>query len=1711
MPDVDANGGQVYLTGRISSTGSGSIKVLDGAYDINVTNKTGTDLQLGKLVSNNVDGLISIADTGKKQLTEFRRGSTVVKDMTKLDEATGDYKVLSTGGEGNVYNPESGLRYNWTTGQETTTTEEYSNTIKAGLWGAVETMDKTELDKFEQEHKPAEKPEETTTTKPNGEYIGKVDSINNSDNFVVIYENEKLNEDRVGPGEPERWSTGFLGWFKWEKYTWTVKTGTTQQYVASVKADKPISIGFIGNESGNSNINVNSQGNINLTNDIASASGGTGSVIDIASTGGAINQLGGSITGDNIKLSAATGINDVNITSIGDNVNLNAVTTSGDIGINVNAAYGTDGNVVIGNLFAGTAANPAGDVALTASGNITQSGAGTSVSGNRIDLVSTNGAIGTDGQAIIVHGGQQVVDATDSLSASVNAQARQDINLTQDDGDMRIGRVYSDNGDVTITVNNGDLVDALPTGETVDRGDTDELIQKWTDLGLIEGEGAYTEQIEQDVADYEAGVKDEFANYQEQKDYYESQTDNITQEYKDAYASYSEAKTQYDALKENFDTWNEGKAYYTDSKYVPVRENYKTDEAFNTALAEYNDGKAAFDKLNEQFNGYETFYEYSEANKLENTYSAYFKPSVNIKGEDGNFENVDMKAAFDGYANYESLKATYGDYATSDDYLAGAEAQAKIAELKNEGREYWDKDQLLYAISDAIINPDSEATDTVVKDPNVKGNNITVNVKGGSAGLNSDNTTVIQLDDLKTDIEALKQLASADASNVIWDEENGTATITEKLPIGIQSTGGGVTVVTDGDVYLSGRTDNDADNVLNINEITAAGDVRLQGQDGIYNVSAGDRAAISGNNLLIQAGSGSIGTADAMMTTQLSGAMQAQAGENIYISQSGDLKLDSVGAGQDIVLAATGNIADSGISLSGDSQGYIRSDNGSITLTAGEAIGADSNGLNILDNGAVVNADAEQGIYLSGVSGEGSNNELVLGTIEGASLDVDSVSSVSLGKDAAEDEEAVEGSITVDGDVSLSAESGSITQATGNVITANEVNASAVENILLGSEANKVNSFVVNGLGEGNSIDGNVDLVSSSDNGLTVNLNRITANGSVNVYNKAQTDLNISGGSVTTAGANAGNVTFTSEGSITADTTVNSAANIVMDADGAITNTGALTAQNNVNVNTTEGIIDLGGTVKATENDVNVTTGNGAITITGNVTGGNNVTVDTENGAINIGGEDGDGNVTGYTDVTINSGGGNVTVGGKVQSVTGSTNINAGTNDGISTDSNGNVTVDGEIASGEEVIVTANNGNITVNGTTTASNGNVETTVTGDGNINLNGSVSASGDVKAEVTNKGDIITDAEATVNGTNIIFTTNEGNITTDNVLTAGEDVDLNVNKGNITLGGDVTAKDGNITIDITGDGNLQDAENKDNTLTAIGPEGSEDAGNIIINVGRDKNGTGDVDLYDLYATNNARVDVNNGNLTLNEINGELVAIQLRTEGKDMNVGKITAGTQIVLSGSDMSLDDIAQRPDADGMLVVTPNGAADDKPIDNFTIGNIQTNAGSGIRFEHLWVNNSDIHISEGQLWFDKLYVENAAHFSNDDMVAAIYGVPPLRDGSDSVYWNNTAENRPEDNLDMWLNGGSGDWMYLRFTDDHIQESNGILLTLDQYDYVYNQRFTAEDHLRYLHGLYPDESWKQTYGYGVSAHERFGLVDYYELPAEENAGADEIAVEA
>ncbi|AXL21495.1 leukotoxin LktA family filamentous adhesin [Megasphaera stantonii] len=1927
VPDVDAHGGQVYLTGRISSTGSGSIKVLDGAYDINVHNDTTTDLQLGKLVSNDVSGLISITDTAKNTLTEFTRGQTIVKDLTKLED--GDYVTLDTiKGGSNVYKPQEGLRYNWTTGQEVTTKEEYSNTIKAGLWGAVETMDKTQLDDFEESHKPSTPAKETEKDKPNGEYIGSIstskDGIDNDDNFIVIYDNTKLNEDRVGPGEPERWSTGFLGWFKWEKYTWTKVTGTSQQYVASVKADKPIEIGFFGNADGNSNININAAGNINLTNTIGSASSGTGSVIDIASTGGAINQKGGSLVGDNINLQAAAGINDVNITSMGDTVQLNAVNSgSGDVTIDVSAAYGTKGNVVINQLFAGSADAQKGNVSLTAAGNITQSGTGVSVSGNRIDLTSENGAIGTDEQAIVVNGGQSIVDGTDSLSASVNAQAKDDINLTQAQGDMRIGRVYSDNGDVTITVTNGSLIDALPDGETIDHGSTDALIQKWKDLGLIDGDGKYTESQEQDVAEYEAAVRNEFEQYEMLKGYY----------------------------------------------------------------------------------------------------------------EDGEQHSNDT-----GYAAYEKLAETYGGYESADAYLAGDAARTHIGELRKEGAG-WSEDQLLYAISDAVINQESGATDTIVKDPNLKGHNITLNVNK-DVGRNSDETTKIQLAGLGSRVEDLKQLANANAGSVTWNEAEGVAIINEKTPLGVQltGTGGSLNVQAGGNVYLAGRTEGDGEvtNVLNVDSIKG-GNIRLQGKDGIYNVHADlNEAAITGNNLLMQGGDGSIGTADKAMTIDVSGPVQMTAGDNIYVNQVGDdaLQIYSMGAGQDIVLAAKTDIVSANTPVSSDEEddedggtvlasGYIRSDGGSISLTAGGAIGTEGQGLRILDNGAVVNAAAQGDIYVAGVSGTGSTGTLAIGKINSAGGDA----SITAETDIAFAADSLVSVQNGTGTLTLTAEQGSVTQGKGEEdsgIYAGTVDVSSKGSQLLENAQNTVTNFVVRGLEEDNSLTGNVHLVSGAETvhinfsadeekGLTVN------DGSITVHHNGSADgeLRVTG-SATTKNASSDDsiktdIVMSSLGSLTSDGALDSAGNVCMDAAGNITQknsvtavgeamftsdagsisltgtttagrveatteseadegtitfsgdvtantgditvdsnggaitigssavseksyidlsseTGAITvtgsakaggdvtaetkdgsitfgqestktgsvtsatgnvtaktdsgnisvygtadadkdilfessvsgtirvdgtstagqhftaetgsgdialngsvkamdgdvtatskkgsistsedvfAGQNVTVETVSGLIDLGGKVTAKAGAITATTtGNtsgtsgsitlkgdadaaqtitlssdgGAITVTGSAKADGDVTAETKDGSITFGQEGsadssvtsesgevkattGRGDITIYgtstagTDFTAKTDAGDITLDGNITAQTGmvmaqafSGSISAGgtitsasntelTATGVATDDSGNITVNGEIASGKEVHASATNGSIRFEGTTTASAGDVTATVSGDGDITFNGAVTAvsegdaGGNIAATVSGTGNITTDRDAVFKADkDIQFTTNAGSITTNSEvdaggnlaftvetkgdmivrddLTAGQNIDLNVNSGNILFEGTqggvrediyVTSDQGDVTVSIneSGSGDIKDTNGEGETGDRAHLKAGE--GNVTVK----HDGIGDVDLYEVYAKQDAGISVADGNLHLVDVSGNLVAIFVKSEGKEMDVENIEAAQQIAISGSNMDLDSIKQREDGDGFLVITPEGTADDQPIDNLVIGDILTNG--GVRFDHLWLNTGNIHVSEGALHLDKVYVQDKATFSTDDMTTNVFGSAPVYDDSvSSSYWVNTSINSPKDDLAAWNSDELNDkWMHIFFSPEGtVQISNGNLLHLADHNYAYNQRYSQVDWMN----IFTDKDfynfYDRYYAPELSYHERYGLTSGSGHSVE-NAEEDEVIVE-
>ena len=555
---------------------------------------------------------------------------------------------------------------------------------------------------------------------------------------------------------------------------------------------------------------------------------------------------------------------------------------------------------------------------------------------------------------------------------------------------------------------------------------------------------------------------------------------------------------------------------------------------------------------------------------------------------------------------------------------------------------------------------------------------------------------------------------------------------------------------------------------------------------------------------------------------------------------------------------------------------------------------------------------------------------------------------------------------------------------------------------------------------------------------------RITTNSIVNALNNVIANAN---GNIATNGdvtAETGKAVLNSKsGSVTMQ---NVTADQAVDIDAAYD----ITADGNLTSNNGDITLDAGGNI--TTNGKTKARNNVTANAKGDINANNDVTSTNANVELNTGGSITTNSIVNALNNVIANANGNINTKGDVTATNGNAVLNS---------KGGSVNTQ-NVTAGQAVDIDAAN-NITANGSLTSTNANVD--LNAGGSITTNGQVTAQKNV--EYNAKGSITT-------GGIINSTTGNINLQTDAA------------QGDIIFGGDVTAEHGNINIDVLQNGNVTDDDNK---FTALGDKGDINSGNFALHI----KGAGDVDLHEIYTTNNAFIDVDNGNLTLAKINGDLVALRLHTEGKQMKVSKIIAGTKLIAQSSDINIDKIQQRLDADGLLTIVPDSAQPNKPIDNLNIGEIITN--KGVRFDHLWLNNGSINVSEGIFNIDKLVVNNVAHFSNKHMKTAVWGAPPQRDDSDSIYWNNIAVNNPANNLAEWQQEGIKPykWMYLHFAEQpNIQYSNGILLYLRNYYYVYNQHYSAVDYMLYQLNENKAEEYDINYAPGVVQYFRYDLYD-------------------
>ena len=1813
---IEPNGGKIYITGALSSTGIGKLLAMDGTANIAIdTTNADRNLRVNKITNKDITGLISIKDTQKNTLTEYTTDGQKMSVKTTQLNNKGNATSTSTtqvNGSATTYKPADGMTINWTggtSGDKKIIKWQYEKDFV--FWGLIKYG--TTKDFVENEEVKNGKTEVSsssiTGTDPLGQ--GTVIKVNNNakEYGVTTKDYNDPNQTSYTPVVENKKFSGTAGKiFGYGNctYTWTETQMHSTSSTYTIKGDKPINVGFMTGGSGD--ISVTSAKDMYLAGNISNATKADGSAIGkvtLNSNGGAISSVGSArVDADDLTAKAAKGIS-INHSALGNMAKLNIEATTGDVSINSDRGklqfVGGNKGALSGNLVI----NAAGDI-TTASDTV--------LNGNRIDF-TTLGAI----NAAIAPG--QTLTSSDTMSASVNANAYGDITLTNSNGDMRIGHIASQNGDVSLTTS-GSFIDAV--GDST-LSDSESKLQKWQELGLI----------------------------------------NSNDKAEESAASAAAAKSERVQALENR------------AKQLAMADKKYTEDAQNAALAEY---KAL-----------------AEAYKT--------------NGE----------AAFEGKNYSQDVK----DWAKM------------YAEVDNSTAYGWSKNELLYAIQYSVLNADPGQVLTVDK-ANVQGKNISLSA-GKNIGIDGEATNIAYNEMGKLD--NLKLLAQAKAGDLTWNDADNRIEVRQQRQITVQLADGGKlnlkanTSNTDntGNVYLAGVKDT----MLDISgTINTTQDVKLLSDKGVRM----NEGSIVANNLIIQGGNGDVGSKDAFIKTNISGNLEANTdtGHGVYLHQTAvDGKPAQVLTIQD---AATGTLvlkADNGMQMTteaGKNIGYLNANSINLQAANGD-IGKADDGIRILENGAVINAKAENGsVYLQGAgtkdaglvvdsitakgnaklnldgdvnfgndTGNGSISAGVDVTVNGNNVNLNAgtvtaggASNINAGKDV----NVTTGSITADGagnitagnDVNLNAgtvtasgasninagndvnvTTGSITAGgAGNITADNDVNLNSSTlaagadsvitatngNIALGSSGitvngannglkldangsvmqdaaaagitadnltvesgetqqllsrnNKVKSLTIKGKNAGSSLmvngvtrfNGTTDnlLVTVDDSHIKgdvlienyqADTGKITINSTIDTskYNDEHTgNITVTtDGDITTADgvalnaadkvsinskkgsvATGGNVTANNEvdidaaNNITANGSLTSTnANVDLNAGGSITTNSTVNALNNVianangNINTNGDVTATNGKAKLKSSEGSVTTKNvkanneADIDAANNITANGSLTSDTANVELNAGGSittnsivnalnnviaNANGNIATNGDVTATNG--NAVLNSNASSVT-TQNVTAGqavdidaanniTADGYLNAKNGDITLDagGKITTNSTVnanntVIANANGDISTNGDVTAQTGKAKLN-SSTGNVNT-GNVTANNDVDIDaakdITVNGSLNSDiANVDLNAGGSITTSGQvkaqqnvdynakGSITTEDIInsTAGNiHLQTDAAKGDITFGGDVTADHGNINIDVLQNGSVTDHDNK---FKALGDKGDINSGNFALQI----KGAGDVDLHEIYATNNALIDVANGNLTLAKIDGNLVALQLKTEGKQMKVDELIAGTKIIAQGSDIDLNKIQQRLDADGLLTIVPDGAQPDKPIDNLKIGEIITN--KGVRFEHLWLNNGSIKVSEGMFHIDKLVVNNVAHFSNKHMKTAVWGAPPQRDGSDSVYWNNIAVNNPAQNLAEWQQEGTNPdkWMYLHFTaQPNVQHSNGALLDLRNYDYVYDQRFTAVDHMLQQLNENKAEEYDINHAPDVVQYFRY---DLYDLDEDDNKSEPvKITVEA
>ncbi|WP_304103157.1 beta strand repeat-containing protein, partial [Phascolarctobacterium succinatutens] len=1485
-------------TGALSSTGSGKLLAMDGTANIAIdTTNADRNLRVNKITNKDISGLISIKDTQKNTLTEYTTDGQKMSVKTTQLNNKGNATSTSTtqvNGSATTYKPADGMTINWTggtSGDKKIIKWQYEKDFV--FWGLIKYG--TTKDFVENEEVKNGKTEVSSSSITGADPLGQgtVIKVNNNakEYGVTTKDYNDPNQTSYTPVVENKKFSGTAGKiFGYGNctYTWTETQMHSTSSTYTIKGDKPINVGFMTGGSGD--ISVTSAKDMYLAGNISNATKADGSAIGkvtLNSNGGAISSVGSArVDADDLTAKAAKGIS-INHSALGNMAKLNIEATTGDVSINSDRGklqfVGGNKGALSGNLVI----NAAGDI-TTADGTV--------LNGKRIDFTSL-GAI----NAAIAPG--QTLTSSDTMSASVNANAYGNITLTNSNGDMRIGHIASQTGDVSLTTS-GSFIDAV--GDST-LSDSEGKLQKWQELGLI----------------------------------------NSNDKAEESAASAAAAKSERVQALENR------------AKQLAMADKKYTAEAQNAALTEYK--------------------------ALAEAYKA------------------DGEAAFEGKNYSQDVK----DWAKM------------YAEVDNSTAYGWSKNELLYAIQDSVLNAAPGQVLTVDK-ANVQGKNISLSA-GKNIGIDGEATNIAYSEMGKLD--NLKLLAQAKAGDLTWNDDDSRIEVRQQRQITVQLADGGKLnlqantsgAANIGNVYLAGVKDT----MLNISgTINTTQDVKLLSDKGIRM----NDGSIVADNLIIQGGKGDVGSKDSFIKTNISGNLEANTdtSHGVYLHQTATGgKPAQVLTLQD---AATGTLvlkADNGMQMTteaGKNTGYLNANSINLQAANGD-IGKADDGIRILENGAVINAKAENGsIYLQGAGekdaglvvdsitatgnakvnldgdvnfGNGVRNGSISAdgdvTVNGNNVNLNAgtvkaggASNINAGNDV----NVTTGSITADGagnitagnDVSLNSStltagadsvitatngnialgSGSITitgannglklDANGSVmqeaaaagITADNLTVESGETQQLLSQQNKVKSLTIKGKGTGNlTVDGVTRFNGTTDN-LLVTVADSHIKGDVLIENyQANTGKITINSAINTSkynDAHNGNITVKADGDITtaSGADLNASDNISINSKkGSVVTIGNVTAKNAVDINAANDItangsltstnanVDLlaGGsiTTQGTVNALNnvIANANGNINTNGDVTATNgNATLNSSTGNVNTG------NVKANNDVDLDAAK-DITASGNLTSTNANVDLNAGgsittkgtvnANNNVIANANGDINTIGDVTAqtakaalnskggsvntqnvtaGQAVDIDAKQ-DITAGGNLTSNNNDI--TLDAGGKITTNGTVNAHDDVIANAN--GDINTNGDVTAQTGKAALNSSTGSVTTQNV-TADQAVDIDAAK-DITADGYLNAKNGDITLDAGGSIKTNSTVNANNNVIANANGDISTNGDVTAQTGKAKlnSSTGNVNTGNVTANNDVDIDAAkditaSGNLTSTNAN-----VDLDAGGKITTNGKVTA----------------------------------------------------------------------------------------------------------------------------------------------------------------------------------------------------------------------------